>query len=60
MAEAEMLRTFNCGIGMLLYVERTRVDEVAAALAAVDQPATVVGEVVVRQPGMPEVLVAQL
>ncbi|MBX7083294.1 MAG: phosphoribosylformylglycinamidine cyclo-ligase [Nannocystaceae bacterium] len=59
-AEPEMLRTFNCGIGMLLYVERTRVDEVAAALAATGEPATVVGEVVVREPGMPEVLFAPL
>jgi len=31
-AEAEMLRTFNCGIGMVAVVEPARVDAVAAVL----------------------------
>ena len=31
-SEQEMRRTFNCGVGMLLYVEADRADEVASTL----------------------------
>ncbi len=31
-ADSEMLRTFNCGVGMLLYVDPERVDEVCETL----------------------------
>ena len=41
----EMLRTFNCGVGMLLYVDRERVDEVQASLSAVDETSYRVGTV---------------
>ncbi|NVB41831.1 phosphoribosylformylglycinamidine cyclo-ligase [Pseudenhygromyxa sp. WMMC2535] len=46
--QAEMLRTFNCGVGMLLFVPRERADEVCAACDAAGQPATPVGELVER------------
>jgi phosphoribosylformylglycinamidine cyclo-ligase len=47
-AKAEMLRTFNCGIGMLLVVERERERDVTEALAAAGQPCLRVGAVGAR------------
>ena len=44
--EAEMDRVFNRGIGMALVVGADRADDALAALAASDQPATVIGVVV--------------
>jgi phosphoribosylformylglycinamidine cyclo-ligase len=44
----EMLRTFNCGVGMLLVVDAAREREVSEALAAAGQPFSRVGEVVAR------------
>jgi phosphoribosylformylglycinamidine cyclo-ligase len=48
---AELLRTFNCGIGMLLFVDPRRADDVLAACDGAGQPATLVGRVVRRTPG---------
>jgi phosphoribosylformylglycinamidine cyclo-ligase len=45
-AAGEMARTFNCGTGMVLAVERGAADGVIAALAAAGQPAAVVGEII--------------
>ncbi len=45
-AEAEMLRTFNCGVGMLLFFDPACVDDALGVLAS-DAP-FVMGEVVVR------------
>ncbi len=42
LSEADMLRTFNCGLGMVLVLPPDRADAAAAALGA-----TIVGEVVV-------------
>ncbi len=47
-APKEMLRTFNCGVGMLLVVAKERADEVSAALTAAGQPSLRVGDVVAR------------
>ena len=58
--EAELVRTFNCGIGMLLYVDSDRVAQVQQALADVDEPSIVVGEVVPRVSDEPQVVLRNL
>ena len=47
--EAEMLRTFNCGIGMILAVEPAQVTAVAAALSAQGMSPVRLGEVILGQ-----------
>lgn len=46
MAEAELLKTFNCGIGMMLVVEAHRADDIAALLAAQGETVVRLGRVV--------------
>jgi phosphoribosylformylglycinamidine cyclo-ligase len=46
MAAAEMARTFNCGTGMVLAVDRHDADVVIAALAAAGETASVIGEII--------------
>ena len=50
-AEDEMDRVFNRGIGMALVVAAARVTEVLAALAQAGQPSTVIGSVVSGESG---------
>ncbi len=45
-AEAEMLRTFNCGIGMTVIVAPRMADEAMAILRDCDERAWIIGEVV--------------
>ncbi|MFY8154525.1 MAG: phosphoribosylformylglycinamidine cyclo-ligase, partial [Hyphomicrobiales bacterium] len=45
-AEREMLRTFNCGIGMIVAAEAAKAEEVMAALAAAGEAPVRLGEVV--------------
>ncbi|MFO1173467.1 MAG: phosphoribosylformylglycinamidine cyclo-ligase [Hyphomicrobiaceae bacterium] len=45
MAEAELLRTFNCGIGMVVVAARARAGEVVAALQDAGETPRVIGEV---------------
>lgn len=42
--DAEMLRTFNCGIGMVLVVEQARANDVMAALTAAGERPIIIGE----------------
>jgi phosphoribosylformylglycinamidine cyclo-ligase len=54
-AEAEMLRTFNCGIGMVLVTEPARCEEVAAVLRREGEQVVRLGSVVAAsgdQPGV--------
>jgi phosphoribosylformylglycinamidine cyclo-ligase len=55
-AEAEMLRTFNCGIGMIALVEAARVDAVMASLRTAGETAMILGEVVPLASGAPPVV----
>jgi phosphoribosylformylglycinamidine cyclo-ligase len=54
-AEAEMLRTFNCGVGMVLAVSADRVDAVTAVLGREGEQVTRLGEVVAQSEGAPRV-----
>jgi phosphoribosylformylglycinamidine cyclo-ligase len=47
-AEHEMLRTFNCGIGMVAVVSAEHVDEIAPAFKDAGEQVTILGEVVER------------
>ena len=45
-SRAELRRTFNCGLGMLIVVERARFDAVRDALTAAGERSFDVGEVI--------------
>lgn len=55
-AEPEMFRTFNMGIGFVLVCPPTAVDRIVATLRRCRQRAWVIGEVVKRRSGQPAVL----
>jgi len=55
-AEAEMLRTFNCGIGMVAVVEADKAAAVAAVLARHGERVVTLGRVAPRAPGGPGVV----
>ena len=46
MDQGELLKTFNCGIGMVLAVDRARADDLAALLAGMGETVVRLGEVV--------------
>ncbi|WP_414464049.1 phosphoribosylformylglycinamidine cyclo-ligase [Hyphomicrobium sp. DY-1] len=44
--DAELLRTFNCGIGMIAIVSKARADDVIAALTSAGEEPVVIGDVI--------------
>jgi phosphoribosylformylglycinamidine cyclo-ligase len=57
-AETEMLRTFNCGIGMILVVPPDQADAVAGVLTGAGETAVRLGELVTTAEGAPRVAYA--
>lgn len=55
--EDEMLRTFNCGVGMALVVPAKDVEEVSVRLKALGEKAWVIGEILERRAGEPTLTV---
>ena len=54
-AEKEMLRTFNCGVGMIAVVEARAADKVAAVLKREGESVVRLGELVATAKGKPRV-----
>ena len=54
-AEREMLRTFNCGIGMVIVAEAGKADEVAQALVTAGEKPVRLGEITTRDSGVESV-----
>ncbi|MET0432300.1 MAG: phosphoribosylformylglycinamidine cyclo-ligase [Hyphomicrobium sp.] len=45
-SDAELLRTFNCGIGMVVVVSKARAEDVTAALKSAGEEPVVIGDVI--------------
>jgi phosphoribosylformylglycinamidine cyclo-ligase len=56
--ESEMLRVFNCGIGMLVIVPTDEAEDVIARLKALDERAYRVGEIEAKAPDDPALLLS--
>jgi phosphoribosylformylglycinamidine cyclo-ligase len=54
-SEYEMLRTFNCGIGMVLLVNSDKASDIMASLAAANEPASILGTTVSFTKGQEQV-----
>jgi phosphoribosylformylglycinamidine cyclo-ligase len=53
LSDEEMLRVFNCGIGMILIVPREEAEDVTDRLTAMGERAYRIGEIEVKQPDDP-------
>ena len=49
--DMEMMRTFNCGVGMVLVVPESAVQELLDRLAGLNEKAWVIGDIVARKAG---------
>ena len=58
LSEDEMLRVFNCGIGMILIVAREQAEDVIDRLQALGERATRIGEIEAKQQDEPAILFA--
>ncbi|OZI28553.1 phosphoribosylformylglycinamidine cyclo-ligase [Bordetella genomosp. 7] len=56
-ADTEMHRVFNCGIGMVIVVAADQADAIAATLTAQGETVSRLGEIVDQQPGMAQTVV---
>jgi phosphoribosylformylglycinamidine cyclo-ligase len=56
-ADAEMHRVFNCGIGMVLVVDAAQADAIAATLRAQGETVSHIGEIVERADGAAQTVV---
>ncbi|UHL65774.1 phosphoribosylformylglycinamidine cyclo-ligase [Paralcaligenes sp. KSB-10] len=56
-ADAEMHRVFNCGIGMVIVVSAAKADALAATLAAHGEQVSRLGEIVEQAPGAAQTVV---
>jgi phosphoribosylformylglycinamidine cyclo-ligase len=56
-ADAEMHRVFNCGIGMVIVVDAAQADAVAATLREQGETVSRIGEIVARQGDAPQTVV---
>ena len=57
-SEHELFRTFNCGIGMILIVERGEADEIVSRVCGMGERAWILGEIVRRDGNAPAVTLA--
>src|SRR4051794_9942473 len=55
-AESEMLRTFNCGVGMIVVAEADRADALTNVLTREGEQVVRLGEVVAARPNAPRVI----
>ena len=56
-AEAEMHRVFNCGIGMILVVDKNDAEQAISQLNASGEKSSTIGKIVARPENAPQTIV---